>query len=110
MIRLTSAATIPGITKRIGWLNFRHTYAILLESNGADVKVVQNSLSHVNAGTPMELSAEALNTSGLLHTEIVQMILPSPTLPLEAAGGNGFSIAWTFVEPFFQWKQSKAYH
>jgi len=49
-----------GITKLIGWHTFRRTYATLLKSSGADVKVVQDSLRHANARITMELYAQAL--------------------------------------------------
>lgn len=49
------AATKLEITKRIGWHTFRHTYATLLKSSGADVKVVQDSLRHANARITMEM-------------------------------------------------------
>jgi integrase len=35
-----------GISKRIGWHTFRHTFSTLLKSNGEDVKVVQELLRH----------------------------------------------------------------
>jgi len=35
-----------GITKRIGWHTFRHTFSTLLKANGADVKVAQELLRH----------------------------------------------------------------
>jgi integrase len=33
-----------GITKRIGWHTFRHSYSTLLKANGADIKVMQELL------------------------------------------------------------------
>jgi integrase len=54
------AAAKLGITKNIGWHTFRRTYASLLKSSGADVKVVQDSLRHANARITMELYAQAL--------------------------------------------------
>jgi len=62
---LRPAATRLGITKRIGWHSFRHTYATLLKSSGADVKVVQDSLRHANARITMGMYAQhSLRTSG----------------------------------------------
>jgi integrase len=40
------AADRAGITKRIGWHTFRHTFATLLQSSGAGVKVTQELLRH----------------------------------------------------------------
>ena len=80
------AATKLEITKRIGWHTFRHTYATLLKSSGADVKVVQDSLRHANARITMEMYTQALSQDKrTAQTKVVQMILPRPT-PLEKAG------------------------
>lgn len=80
------AAIKLGITKRIGWHSFRHTYATLLKSSGADVKVVQDSLRHANARITMEMYAQALSQDKrTAQTKVVQMILPKLT-PLEKAG------------------------
>ena len=35
-----------GITKRIGWHTFRHTYSTLLRSTGAELKIMQELLRH----------------------------------------------------------------
>lgn len=84
---LRPAATRLGITKRIGWHTFRHTYATLLKSSGADVKVVQESLRHANARITMELYAQALTQDKrAAQTNVVQMILPKPAQPIAKAG------------------------
>jgi integrase len=85
--RVRPAATALGITKRIGWHTFRRTYASLLKSSGADVKVVQDSLRHANARITMELYAQALTQDKrTAQTKVVQMMLPKATPPLAAAG------------------------
>jgi len=85
--RVRPAATTLGITKRIGWHTFRHTYASLLKSSGADVKVVQDSLRHANARITMELYTQALTQDKrTAQTKVVQMILPKAVLQLAAAG------------------------
>jgi integrase len=38
-----------GISKRVGWHTFRHSFATLLKANGEDVKVVQEALRHANS-------------------------------------------------------------
>jgi len=38
-----------GISKRVGWHTFGHSYATLLKDNGEDIKVVQELLRHANA-------------------------------------------------------------
>jgi integrase len=72
-----------GITKRIGWHTFRHTYATLLKSSGADVKVVQDSLRHANARITMEMYTQALTQDKrTAQTKVVQMMLPKAAPPL----------------------------
>lgn len=47
MIRhVLPAADRAGITKRIGWHTFRHTFATLLQASGAGVRVTQELLRH----------------------------------------------------------------
>ena len=85
--RVRPAATTLGITKLIGWHTFRRTYATLLKSSGADVKVVQDSLRHANARITMELYAQALTQDKrTAQTKVVQMILPRVTSPLALVG------------------------
>src|SRR5438105_14831200 len=47
------AATRAGITKRVGWHPFRHTYSTLLRANGTDVKVQSELLRHSNISEPL---------------------------------------------------------
>lgn len=54
------AAVRAGITKRIGWHTFRHTYATLLKGNGEDVKVVQELLRHANSRTTLDTYTQAV--------------------------------------------------
>jgi len=75
--KVRPAAAKLGITKRIGWHTFRHTYASLLKSSGADVKVVQDSLRHANSRITMEMYAQALTQDKrTAQTKVVQMMLP----------------------------------
>ena len=39
--QIRPAALRAGITRRIGWHTFRHTYSTMLIANGENVKVVQ---------------------------------------------------------------------
>jgi integrase len=57
---LHPAAKNAGITKRIGWHTFRHTYSTLLKDNGEDVKVVQELMRHANITTTMNIYTHAL--------------------------------------------------
>ena len=81
------AATKLGITQRIGWHSFRHTFATLLKSNGADVKIAQDSLPHANARITTKMYDQALSQDKwTAQTKVVQMILPRTALVLAAAG------------------------
>jgi integrase len=88
--RVRPIAKSLGITKRIGWHTFRRTYASLLKSSGADVKVVQESLRHANARITMELYAQALTPDKRkAQSKVIRMILPKVNQlerRLEAAG------------------------
>lgn len=56
---LQPAAKRAGITKRIGWHTFRHTYSSLLAATGSDVKVVQELMRHAKVSTTMEVYTHA---------------------------------------------------
>jgi integrase len=56
---LQPAARRAGITKRIGWHTFRHTYSSLLSEYGNDVKVVQELMRHAKVATTMEIYTHA---------------------------------------------------
>ena len=49
-----------GITKRIGWHTFRHTFSTLLKGNGEDVKVVQELLRHATTRMTLDTYTQAL--------------------------------------------------
>jgi integrase len=53
------AALKAGITKRIGWHTFRHSFSTLLRANGEDIKVVQELLRHANSRTTLDLYTQA---------------------------------------------------
>jgi site-specific recombinase XerD len=48
------AARRAGITKKIGWHTFRHTFSTLIKSLGVDAKVVQELLRHASFKTTMD--------------------------------------------------------
>ena len=56
---LQPAARRAGITKRIGWHTFRHTYSSLLAETGNDVRVVQELMRHAKVSTTMEVYTHA---------------------------------------------------
>jgi integrase len=54
------AARRAGITKKIGWHTFRHTFSTLIKSLGVDAKVVQELLRHSSFKTTMDGYTQAL--------------------------------------------------
>jgi integrase len=56
---LKPTAKRAGITKKIGWHTFRHTYSSLLSECGDDVKVVQELMRHAKLSTTMEVYTHA---------------------------------------------------
>jgi integrase len=55
------AAAAAGITKRIGWHTFRHTFSTLIKSLGVDAKVVQELMRHASFRTTMDSYTQALD-------------------------------------------------
>jgi integrase len=81
---LRPAVKRAGITKRVGWHTFRHSYGTLLKANGEDVKVVQESLRHANSRITLEVYTQAVTTAKRqAQSRVVQMIRP------EALGAVG---------------------
>lgn len=56
------AAARIGITRRIGWHTFRHTYSSLLKATGADIKVVQELLCHASSRVTLDTYTQAVTT------------------------------------------------
>jgi len=52
-----------GITKRIGWHTFRHTYSTLLCSVGADPKVMRELLRHSTIRVTLETYTQAVTAA-----------------------------------------------
>ena len=49
-----------GISRRIGWHTFRHTYSTLLRATGADIKVMQELLRHASARVTLDTYTQAI--------------------------------------------------
>ena len=62
------AAVELGITERIGWHTFRHTYSSLLRATGADIKVMQELLRHASSRVTLDTYTQAVT----LHKRKVQ--------------------------------------
>lgn len=66
-----------GITKRLGWHTFRHTYSTLLRANGEDIKVVQELLRHANSKITMDVYTQALSPAKReAQSRVASMMLP----------------------------------
>lgn len=73
------AVARAGISKRIGWHTFRHTYAYatLLVANGENVKVVQELMRHASARFTLEIYSQAqLIAKRATQQHLVEAILP----------------------------------
>jgi integrase len=51
-----------GIAKRIGWHTFRHTYSTLLQSTGAELKIMQELLRHSTIRVTLDTYTQAVTT------------------------------------------------
>jgi len=66
-----------GITKRLGWHTFRHTYSTLLKGNGEDVKVVQELLRHASGKITLDIYTQAMTSAKRkAQSRVVAMIRP----------------------------------
>jgi integrase len=54
------ALKAAGITGKVGWHTFRHSYATILKSHGEDVKTVQELMRHANSSVTMNIYAQAV--------------------------------------------------
>ena len=65
-----------GISKRVGFHTFRHTYTTFLTRNNEDVKVVQELLRHANSRITLDLYAQAgMPEKRLAQSKVVKMVL-----------------------------------
>ena len=78
--RIRPAALRAGITRRIGWHTFRHTYSTMLIANGENVKVVQELMRHSNSRTTLEVYSQArIRAKREAQQRVVEMIMPEDT-------------------------------
>jgi integrase len=78
--RIRPAALCAGITRRIGWHTFRHTYSTMLIANGENVKVVQELMRHANSRTTLEVYSQArIRAKREAQQRVVEMIMPEDT-------------------------------
>ena len=73
---LKPAAKAAGISEKIGWHTFRHTFATLLKANGEDIKTVQELLRHANISVTMNVYAQGVTElKRHAHSRIVRMVI-----------------------------------
>jgi integrase len=73
------AAVKVGITKRIGWHTFRHSYSTLLKASGADIKVMQELLRHASTRVTLDTYTQVVTPAKrAAQTAVVTQFFPSP--------------------------------
>jgi integrase len=71
------AAVKVGITKRIGWHTFRHSYSTLLKASGADIKVMQELLRHASTRVTLDTYTQAVTPAKrAAQTAVVTQFFP----------------------------------
>jgi integrase len=74
-----------GITKRIGWHGFRHSYSTLLRHLGTDIKVQQDLLRHSSAQLTLDTYTQAVTPAKReAQNAVVKLLLPAESAPLVA--------------------------
>jgi integrase len=83
-----------GISKRVHWHLFRHTFSTLLKANGEDVKVVQELLRHTTTRMTLDTYTQALGADKRrAQSKVVEMIRPRGGESVFSVyrGNSGFS-------------------
>ena len=73
------AAAKVGITQRIGWHTFRHTYSSLLRANKTDIKVTQELLRHASSRVTLDTYTQAVTIQKRRAQSSVIRLLQAPT-------------------------------
>jgi integrase len=74
---IRAAAKRIGITKRLSWHTFRHTFSTLLKANGEDVKVVQELLRHSSIRITMDVYTQAMSPAkSAAQSKVISMFRP----------------------------------
>ena len=70
-----------GITKRIGWHTFRHTYSTLLRSTGAELKIMQELLRNSTIRVTLDTYTQAVTAEKrTAQAAVVALLFPEKTL------------------------------
>ncbi|PYX21473.1 MAG: hypothetical protein DMG87_09105 [Acidobacteria bacterium] len=75
------AALRAGITKRVGWHTFRHTFGTLVNTNGADVATTQALMRHANASITVDKYVQAVMAAKRQAQSRLVKMLPFPNVP-----------------------------
>jgi integrase len=77
-----------GITKRIGWHTFRHTYSTLLRSTGAELKIMQELLRHSTIRVTLDTYTQAVtNEKRGAQQAVVALLFPEKPQQTQAPTG-----------------------
>ena len=69
-----------GISGRLGWHTFRHTYSTLLRATGADIKVMQELLRHASARVTLDTYTQAItDKKRRAQTKVVRLLVGRET-------------------------------
>ena len=69
-----------GISKKIGWHTFRHTYSTLLRSTRAELKIMQELLRHSTIRVTLDTYTQAVTTEKRTAQEaVVALLCPRKT-------------------------------
>ncbi|HKG61649.1 MAG TPA: site-specific integrase [Pyrinomonadaceae bacterium] len=76
-VYIKPAAKKIGLTKRIGWHTFRHTFGTILNANGENPKVIQELLRHATLKVTMDTYVQAMSDEKRkAQSKVVEMIMP----------------------------------
>jgi integrase len=76
------AALAAGISKRIGWHTFRHSFSTMLRARGVDVKVMQELLRHANSRITLDIYTQAPSLAKRqAQTGVAREVLAGPLAP-----------------------------
>jgi integrase len=75
------AAKRAGITKRLGWHVFRHTFGTLIKSQGTDVAVTQALMRHANVSVTMDKYVQSVTSEKRAAQARVVQSIPFPSVP-----------------------------
>lgn len=95
---IRAAAKAAGITAKVGWKTFRHSYRSWLDETEAPVGVQRELMRHASIQTTMNVYGRAMTDSKRqAHSNVVQMVLKpataSNTTTAEAEATNPESVA-----------------